>query len=365
MQRISSASRLQNLFTACLAIALLCPASYAGPVGERHLQASNPTASLRDVDHRNVVRITVWYPASFRSKEQSLDIGEPGKPLFRVGKAAPDAPFGDSKLRPVVLFSHGFGGSARMMAWFTTALARVGYIVVAVDHPGNNSADKMTTAGAILFWDRADDLAAALALVESDPIIGPHLDLMRIAVAGFSAGGFTALISAGAKVDLNRFRTFCRDNPSDGVCRPQKEFAVTMDEAEEAWKSPTLAAEADHAGDDHSILGVRAVFAIAPAIIQALTPESLEGIRVPVAIILGNADEVAGPDTNGLVADRDIPFSRLKVLRDVGHYDFLSTCTPAGVATVPICTAKVPQDQTHQSTIDFARAFLKRVFGKP
>jgi predicted dienelactone hydrolase len=357
--------RLGRVFAAILTVASLCSTSYAGPVGERHLQTSNPTASLRDAEHRNAVRITVWYPAGFAAKEQSLDIGDPGNPLFRVGKAAPDAPFADSKLRPVVLFSHGFGGSARMMAWFTTALARAGYVVVAVDHPGNNSADKMTAPGAILFWDRAGDLAAALERVSSDPIVGPHLDLHRIAVAGFSAGGFTSLISAGAKVDLNRFRTFCRDNPSDGVCRPQPEFPLTLDETEEALKSPELAAEARHAGDDHAILGVRAVFAMAPAIVQALPPEGMARIDLPVAIILGDADDVATPRTNGLVVDKAIPFARLKVLPGVGHYDFLSTCTSVGMATVPICTAKVPQDQTHKSTIDFALEFFGKVLGKP
>src|ERR1051326_5759268 len=127
--RRNSMGRFGKPFAAALATALLCSASYAGPVGERHLQTGNPTASLRDSQHRNIVRITVWYPAGFGAKDKSLDIGEPGKPLFRVGKAAPDAPFADSKLRPVVLFSHGFGGSARMMAWFTTALAEAGYVV--------------------------------------------------------------------------------------------------------------------------------------------------------------------------------------------------------------------------------------------
>jgi hypothetical protein len=48
------------------------------------------------------------------------------------------------------------------------------------------------------------------------------------------------------------------------------------------------------------------------------------------------------------------------VLPGVGHYDFLSTCTPAGFAVVPICTAKVPQDRTHAAAIAMALAF----FGK-
>ena len=45
-----------------------------------------------------------------------------------------------------------------MMAWFGTALAREGYIVIAVDHPGNNNGmDPMTIGGAALFWERPGD----------------------------------------------------------------------------------------------------------------------------------------------------------------------------------------------------------------
>jgi predicted dienelactone hydrolase len=350
---------------AVLLAIFLCSVSYAGPVGERHLQAGDSTAAVRDAQHRNVIPITVWYPARFGSKERSLDIGEPGTPLFRVGKAAPDAAFADSKLRPVILFSHGFGGSARMMAWFTNALAKAGYIVVAVDHPGNNSIDKMTPAGAILFWDRADDLEAALEVVEQDPVIAPHLDLQHIGVAGFSLGGATALISAGARVDLDRFFASCRANPSDGLCRPQKEFPLTLDEMEAALKTPPLAVEARHAGENHGILGVRAVFMIAPAIVQALTPDSLARIDVPGGIILGEADDVAPPKLNGSAAEGVMPLAQLKALPGVGHYDFLSTCTPAGFESVPVCTARVPQDPTHQTTIDFALQFFRRNLGKP
>jgi len=119
------------------------------------------------------------------------------------------------------------------------------------------------------------------------------------------------------------------------------------------------------AGDDHTIPGVRAAFVMAPAIIQALTPESLSAIKTPVAIILGDADPVAPPATNGLVAARDIPGAELKVLPGVGHYDFLSTCTPFGHAHVPVCSAKVSQDDTHEAAIDMAVAFFDRALGAP
>ncbi len=298
------------------------------PVGERHLVTTDTTAALRDAEHRSQVRVTVWYPATPGSKEKRIDVGPPGAPLFRVGAVSPDAPFVDGRRRPVILFSHGFGGTARMMGWFGTALARHGFVVVAVDHPGNNGIDTMTVAGALLSWDRVQDLSAALDAAKVDPVIGMHLDVSRIGVAGFSAGGFTALVSAGARVDIARFKAFCAEHPDDGVCAPQKEFTVTMADAERAAASPELAPEVAQAASDHRIPGVRAAFAIAPAMVQALPPEGLRKIAVPVAIILGDKDPVAPADTNGLSAAHDIPGVELKVLPGVGHYDFLSHLHP-------------------------------------
>jgi len=337
----------------------------AGQVGERHLTAVNPTAALRDADHHDTVRVTVWYPAAPDAKEVSLDIGPPGKPLFIVGSASPDAAFADDRRRPVILFSHGFGGTARMMAWFTLPIVRAGYVVIAVDHPGNNAIDKMTVGGAIMFWDRPGDLAAALKAVEADPAIAPHLDLNRLGVAGFSAGGFTAIAATGARSDPTRLQAFCQANPTDGICMPQKEFAVSAEQALAASKSPELAPEFTLGGDDHAVPGVRAAFAIAPAIVQSFDPASLKADETPIAIILGDADPVAPPDTNGRVAARDLPHVEFKELPGVGHYDFLATCTPAGVAAVPVCADKVPQGPTHQAAIDMALAFFAKTLGAP
>src|SRR5580658_1952814 len=181
-----------------MAAALVASAAQAGPVGERHLTATNPTAALRDAQHRDTIRVTVWYPAAAGAEEASLDIGPPGKPLFRVGSDAQDAPFADARRRPVILFSHGFGGTARMMAWFGAPLARAGYIVIAVDHPGNNGLDKMTAVAA------------------------------------------------------RRFFAFCQAHPADGVCAPQKELPLTLEQMQAALASPELAPEVAHAGDDHA-----------------------------------------------------------------------------------------------------------------
>jgi predicted dienelactone hydrolase len=357
-------SRLLAVVTVALSFAT---AAAAGDlVGERHLETTNPTAALRDADHHDTVRITVWYPAAEGAVEKSLDLGPPGKPLFYVGQAAPDAAFMDSRRRPVILFSHGYGGTARIMAWFTTVLAQQGYIVIAVDHPGNNGLDRMTVAGGTMFWDRPGDLQAALDRVAADPTIGPQLDLKRLGVAGFSAGGFTALAAAGGRVDVEHYKTFCAEHPDDGVCKPQKEFPVTPEQAYAALATPELAAEFAHAGDDHSIRGVRAVFAMAPALVQAFDPASLRAITMPVAIILGEADPVAPPHTNGGVAARAIPRAQLKALPAVGHYDFLATCSDQARQTVPLCQGlATPQGPTHFAALQMALNLFAGALGPP
>jgi predicted dienelactone hydrolase len=110
---------------------LSLPASAAAAmVGERHLVAHEASAALRNASHDDDLRITVWYPAAPGAVEAPLDV-PPGKPLFTPGSAAPNADFEDARQRPVILFSHGFGGTARIMAWFGTALARHGYVVIA------------------------------------------------------------------------------------------------------------------------------------------------------------------------------------------------------------------------------------------
>lgn len=331
----------------------------AAAVGELHRTTSTPTAAIRDANHSDVLRMTVWYPAAAGAVESPLLVGPPGQPLFDAGHAAADARFAPGR-HPVILLSHGFGGSARIMAWFGTALARAGDVVIAVDHPGNNGRDPMTMAGGLLVWERAVDLKAALDAARHDPRIAPHLDLRRLGVAGFSLGGFTALLTAGGRADIDRYLRFCRENPHDPTCMPQAEAPTqTMAARIAALKQPVFAAQAKHAGDDYSIAGIKAVFLMAPGAVEAITPASLRALKTPVSILLGDADPVAPPPTNGKLAARLLPDVALKILHGVGHYDFLADCTAAGRRKVPLCRRiRVPQRRTHAMAIATAEAFF-------
>ena len=355
---------MKLLFAAALLAVLTFQCAHADPVGETHRVTTENTAALRDAQHRDRLRVTVWYPAAKDSVEQPLVVGPPDKPSFEVGAVAADAPFADGGPFPVLLLSHGFGGSARIMGWFGIAMARAGYVVIAVDHPGNNGMDAMTTAAAILPWDRAEDLRSALAAIEIDPLIGPHLDRARVGVAGFSAGGYTALVAAGARPDPGHFMAFCAEHPDDGVCRPQLEMQMTGADMAKTLSVPEIAADRARAGEGHALPEVRAAFVMAPALVQMLDPSSLAKVRKPVRIVLGDADKVAPPATNGLVAARTIPGAQLVKLPGVGHYDFLANCTDAGRATVPQCKISVPQAETHRRTIESAKEFFAGALAK-
>ncbi len=136
------------------------------------------------------------------------------------------------------------------MSWFGFALAKHGYVVVAVHRPGNSRIDTLTKEGAVLWWDPADDSKAALAKVLADPKLNGHLDPTRIRVTGFSIGGLTALVAGGVRTDPERMAEFCRENPEDGTCKPQSEFVLSNDEAIVTLASPALATERGRARED-------------------------------------------------------------------------------------------------------------------
>jgi hypothetical protein len=129
---------------------------------------------------------TVWYPAAASAVEQPIEI--PGmSELFVIGRAARDVNLASTPVKyPLVVLSHGTGGSALQMAWLGTSLAANGYIAVAVNHPGNNATETYTAQGFSTWWERARDLSVVIDSMLADPTFGSRIDSHRIGAAGFS-----------------------------------------------------------------------------------------------------------------------------------------------------------------------------------
>lgn len=307
---------------------------------------------------------TLWYPATDSAVETPQTIGPPDAPLFLAGSAARSVPMNtDADKRPLVLLSHGSGGTAAQMAWLGTALARAGFIAIAVNHPGNNGVEPYTAEGFSLWWERATDLSEVLDGILADEDFGPHIDRKSIGAAGFSLGGYTVMELAGARTDQQVVLDDCHAHPEKAVCHaPEMHELGTPDQlAMKVRKTSreSLARQGESFADDR----IRAAFAMAPAVSNSQTADSLHDIHIPVMLVVGSADPLAPPAENADYLRANIRSAREITLPGVVHYTFLDTCTAAGKAALPtycVDPAGVDRDAIHGQVADLAVQF----FGK-
>ena len=338
--------------------------AFAAPVGMARRVVALESAAPRRTDHLARINVTVWYPATPDAEERDLEIGPPGHPLMRGGRAAVDATPAPDR-HPVVLLSPGFGGSADDLSWLASGLARNGFVVVGVDHPGNNPGDH-TPRGDTAWWERPRDLVAAVRGVADDATLGPHLDLQHVGAAGFSMGGMTALALGGARIDPGHFDDFCAGKPTDLVCQPAPETPDAPHVTQrEALRLLHLEAEAAHAAEGARWPALQAILAISPPV-QMLDPASLAQIDIPVTLIVGDRDAVVPAPTEADVAGRLLRNARRVNVPGAAHYSFIATCTPEGRESLRPCADAPEQERAHAVALAEALAlFGKTLRGGP
>jgi predicted dienelactone hydrolase len=288
----------------------------------------------------STVRGVVWYPVDASAPERRQTIGAPGHPLFIAGNVALDAPLARAPKRfPLILLSHGTGGTARQLAWLGTALARAGFIAVAIDHPGNNGTGDPTVQGFTLWWLRARELSMALDAMLANRTFGPRIDAARIGAAGFSLGGYTAIALAGGRVDAPSAIDRCKSDPQAASCQSPPEFPglvpkmLALRESDASYAN-ALANSNVNVADPR----VRAAYAIAPAVGEFVTLDSLRNIATPLRIAYGTNDTIAPPPQNALRYANWIPDATTLPVLGAAHYTFLDACTAAAVRMLPaIC----------------------------
>ncbi|NES24318.1 MAG: alpha/beta hydrolase, partial [Symploca sp. SIO3E6] len=125
---------------------------------------------------------------------------------------------------PLVVFSHGYGSDRKFLTYLARHLASHGISVASVEHPNSNYTwiDRSSVGeqiGDILpaseFIDRPLDVSFALDRItqisRKSASLRGKFNTKQVSVLGHSLGGYTALVLAGGKLDLEALRQFCNN----------------------------------------------------------------------------------------------------------------------------------------------------------
>jgi predicted dienelactone hydrolase len=241
------------------------PAKGAAPLKDRRL----------DVD--------IWYPAKVKPGAPSVvyadhlpsEVKGETVAFTQAGLATRDAA-PDGKSYPLVVMSHGYSGTPVAMSWLAENLASKGYVVAAPHHrdPPINEPGGFAEP---LFLRSVDVAFVAHALQSKarrgEAFFGDLIDPDRVALAGYSMGGYGVLTAAGALV-----------SPAAAGIVPGGAL--------------TAYAKGGPKAKDLHIDGLKAVVAISPAggsaALNFWNADGLAALRAPTLFLVGDQDRVVG-----------------------------------------------------------------------
>ena len=240
------------------------------------------------------------------------------------------------------------------MAWIASELVAQGAVVVAANHPASAPGDP-NRRSILDVWEQPEDVRALITQLERSEWSG-RIDPGRIAVVGFSLGGASAMLLAGARLDFERFPAFCKGH-ADGACEAFRGHFGSLD-----------AAFFEKANADHSDARITAAVAIAPAFTEAMTADSLRTLAAPVLIVAGEKDQQLPPLTHvrPMLGSLNPP-SAYKEIASAQHFSFLPLCKPNAVELLAetkeefVCqdTHGRTRDEIHAETLQAIDEFLR------
>ncbi|WP_205618785.1 alpha/beta hydrolase family protein [Terasakiella pusilla] len=219
-----------------------------------------------------------------------------------------DCPVAGKNL-PLILISHGFGGASLSHHDTAEALSDAGFIVVALNHPDDTLSNTERFHNRQALLTRATDVKRLLDyMLTSSPdsaIINPN----SIGFFGFSRGGYTGLILAGAQPDFKKLHIPC-----------ENEASATCGDAN-TQKIPLLPPSRDPR--------IKAFVLADPLSTVFADPTSLKHITAPIDLwgSQHGGDGVSATDI--LTLAQNLPVSpTLHIVPNAGHFSFLTLCPP-------------------------------------
>jgi predicted dienelactone hydrolase len=278
----------------------------------------------------------IWYPSEAPASSQPLG-------LYQQSVATGGAIAGRGL--PLVVMSHGSGGSFEGHYDTALALVEAGFVVAAVTHTGDNYRDH---SGFTRVEERPRHIKALVDYMLTAWPQHDRLDPARIGMFGFSAGGFTALVTLGGNPDMTRVAENCAAHPDEWACRKVKEFG-----GERRERPITFVHDAR----------IAAAVIAAPAIGYTFTPEGLAGVTAPIQLWRGDADEILPHPRHAQNVYESLPVKPdYHVVPNAGHFAFLAPCTAMAERFAPdICHDPGGFDRAafHQQFNPAVVAFLK------
>ncbi len=232
--------------------------------------------------------VATFYPTL--APEQPVRLGP-----YEIDLATDGAPEGEGL--PLVVVSHGMGGSPWLYRGLAAHLASAGFVVALPEHPGDNRSDSSLSGTVANLEARPRRLRRVIDGLFADPVLGPRLKPGEVGLIGHSMGGYTVLALAGG-----RPTAFPWETPE----REARELAVEHDDR------------------------VRALVLLAPAAVWFQAPGALAGVTAPMLMLTAEHDEHT-PALHAETVEAGVPdAARIEhhVVPGAGHFSFLSPFPP-------------------------------------
>lgn len=327
------------------------PAPEAGVISKPAAPLGITQLVFDDDDRGRTLVAEVFYPAVVGSEVET----ETHAVVFDVAVARDAKIVPSAKPRPLIVISHGSGGTHYDLNWLARPLVEAGFILVAPVHPGSTFGDR-DPQKTLEVWERPRDLTVVLDRLLTDATWGPRVDAKRIGAMGYSLGGYSVLALAGARYDVSRARAHCLSADADPTCA----YSADVDTSEINY-GPSGGTFAD------SRIG--AVLAFAPAIGAGIDPASLAGISIPISVVGSRQDALTTFDVHAQQWERNLREAgapvALTVVEEADHYTYLPVCNGTGQFAAALSFAEAcldvtgaDRDQVHRDLIPMGVEFF-------